>query len=456
MVTLAFSISDADRAFLAGFLEGETCLTIAELNGGQSYSCGIRTALRDDDQEVLEWLAALTGLGTLRRIAAQRTSRPQIAWSINSQDDCLELLKLLDSCGFHGRRAAELGIWRQAVEAWTTHHGAARRATMRSLKDRLEAARRFGAGAPRTLPFGPREHFLGYISGFVCAEGCFAFSNGRPRFSVHLRQDDRPLLELLSTVTGLGKVSSHSPVAPNNPSSTWTVAAQAEMANLADLLREGGLAGRKRSQMEAWAVAVDEVCSARRLSVRPRRELIDLAAERVKGLRVYRPPEREDLLELSRRDLRSESLAALTAWSVEFDGRLGCMAYETWRRRNPGSPTRNTIVRHLGSWYEALAAAGLEERAAASPAVVAARHRGGDERRERRVQEQRARVIAAVRRFEAAHGRLPRALEFFRWRLQAAPHTPSQGMIYRLFPGGWTEVMLAIGPRGDETAAPCP
>jgi hypothetical protein len=456
MVTLAFSISEADRAFLAGFLEGETCLTIAELNGGQSYSCGIRTALRDDDQEVLEWLAALTGLGTLRRIAAQRTSRPQIAWSINSQDDCLELLTLLDGCGFHGRRAAELGIWRQAVEAWTTHHGAARRATMRSLKDRLEAARRFGGGAPRPMPFGLRKHFLGYISGFVCAEGCFAISKGRPRFSVHLRQDDRPLLELLSTATGLGKVSNHSPAPPNNPSSTWTVAAQAEMANLADLLRKGGLAGRKRSQMEAWAVAVDEVCSARRLSVRPRQELIALATERLRQLRLYRPPERDELLELARRDLRAESLAALIAWSEEFGGRLACMAYETWRRRHPGSPTRNTIVRHFGTWYEALAAAGLEARAAASPATVAARHRGGGERRELRVREQRARVIDAVRRFEIAHGRLPRATEFFRWRLQAAPNTPSQGSVYLLFPGGWAEVMLAIGPRADETAAPCP
>ena len=65
-------------------------------------------------------------------------------------------------------------------------------------------------------------------------------------------------------------------------------------------------------------------------------------------------------------------------------------------------------------------------------------------------------MLAAVRRFAAAQGRLPRATEFFRWRLQAAPDTPSQGSIYLLFPGGWSEVLLAIRPRADETAAACP
>ena len=114
-------------------------------------------------------------------------------------------------------------------------------------------------------------------------------------------------------------------------------------------------------------------------------------------------------------------------------------------------------MRHFGTWYDALAAAGLEAarprlQRSSQPGTAAAVERP----RVQRAREQRARVIAAVRQFEIAHGRLPRATEFFRWRLQAAPHTPSQGTVYRLFPGGWTEVMLAIGPLGDETAAPCP
>jgi len=32
-------------------------------------------------------------------------------------------------------------------------------------------------------------------------------------------------------------------------------------------------------------------------------------------------------------------------------------------------------------------------------------------------------------------------MEFFRWRLHHAPDSPSQGTVYRVFPGGWREVI---------------
>ena len=35
----AVSICEADRAFLAGFLEGEATLRVHEQNGGQSLGC---------------------------------------------------------------------------------------------------------------------------------------------------------------------------------------------------------------------------------------------------------------------------------------------------------------------------------------------------------------------------------------------------------------------------------
>jgi hypothetical protein len=52
-------------------------------------------------------------------------------------------------------------------------------------------------------------------------------------------------------------------------------------------------------------------------------------------------------------------------------------------------------------------------------------------------------VVWAVRSFEREHGRRPRALEFFRWRLEAAIDAPTQATIYKLFPGGWAEVLAA-------------
>ena len=53
-------------------------------------------------------------------------------------------------------------------------------------------------------------------------------------------------------------------------------------------------------------------------------------------------------------------------------------------------------------------------------------------------------MLDAVRRCEAEIGRRPRAMEFFRWRFEGAPDSPTQGTVYNLFPGGWAEVLAAL------------
>ena len=124
----AVSLSISDRAF-SGFIEGEASLRIHEQNGGQSLGCHLILNQRDDEQDLLEWLLAMTGVGRLRRVAAQRTSRPQISWVVDVQEHCNELLAMIESCGFHGRRAAELALWRRAVRSWKqSERGRSRRA----------------------------------------------------------------------------------------------------------------------------------------------------------------------------------------------------------------------------------------------------------------------------------------------------------------------------------------
>jgi hypothetical protein len=383
---------------------------------------------------------ASTGLGRLRRVAARLTSKPQISWVIDSQEDCRELLALIAPCGFHGRRAAELAIWSRAVEVWTETGGDKRRSTLRALKLELDAARRFKAVAPSARPFAGDRELLGYISGFVSAEGYFGLSDARPRFAVHVRRDDRPLLEVLASATGLGKVTEFCPSPPINPSATWTIAARAELASFLDLLRQGGLAGRKRRELEAWAGAVDELNRAAWTGLRPRRELLEQARDSLASVRAYQPLERTELLRLPGRDVRAESLAALTAWSQETVGKLSCVDYMRWRAGQPHVPHRNTIVRTFGSWQGALEAAGLGHRLAQAPRRI-----GGEEARAARREQQRARVVTAVRRFEREHGRWPRALEFFRWRLNMVVDAPTQATVYYLFPGGWSEVLEAAG-----------
>jgi hypothetical protein len=185
-------------------------------------------------------------------------------------------------------------------------------------------------------------------------------------------------------------------------------------------------------------VVVDELDAARRLGVRPCTETVETARERLNDVWQYRAPTRTHLIQPPRRDFRAESLLVLREWSREHAGPLACTAYVQWRREHPSAPTRNTInppVRRL--------VRGARRRRAGRP------RRTGRQTHRRRGSAAGAapRATSAGRRRGSAirseHGRQPRAIEFFRWRLAAAPETPTQATVYNLFPGGWNAVLAA-------------
>ena len=88
------AISAAEGHFIAGFVEGEGHFGITEANGGQSFRCLMSLRVRDDDSELLEWLHARTGVGTLHAIPARATSNPQVGWMVQTQSGCQTLVEL--------------------------------------------------------------------------------------------------------------------------------------------------------------------------------------------------------------------------------------------------------------------------------------------------------------------------------------------------------------------------
>jgi hypothetical protein len=103
------------------------------------------------------------------------------------------------------------------------------------------------------------------------------------------------------------------------------------------------------------------------------------------------------------------------------------------------------VARQFGSWYAAMEAAGLAERAARRRPTV----RRGDAKARAGAIDRRAQLIVAVRQFESEHGHVPSATEFFRWRRASCPTAPSQATVYRLFPGGWDAVLRALAETVD-------
>jgi hypothetical protein len=132
----------------------------------------------------------------------------------------------------------------------------------------------------------------------------------------------------------------------------------------------------------------------------------------------------------------------LRSWAAAESGALSAVAYQ--RARRDDWPSRNTLARRFGSWYDAMAAAGLRDRAVMPPAVRDKRTAGGAPARKQNRQAQRERVIDAIRRCAAALGQLPGPTEDARWRFHNDPGAPTFVTAYRLFPGGWNEVQTRV------------
>ena len=440
---MKYGLTAAEGHFIAGFIEGESHLGIVEENGGQSYGCVMSLALRDDDAALVRWLKQRTGYGTIAPIPARRTSRPQVRWTVRTHEDCGALVRLLERYELRGRKRREFEIWRAAVEIATSGI-ANRRVVLRRLRTQLHDVRRFRALDPGERAPAPadRETLVAYLHGLLCAEGSFSLTTSHAGVSIHLRQDDRPLLAMLAAETGLGRLRDARSYPPAQASTFWHVSKHRDVLAMAHWLSADQMRGRKAEELGPWLAGVRELRNARVTHRRVNGERMDGLIAELRAARAYRP--RGQVVPDAPDRGHSEAIAALRRWAEVEAGALASQRYQAYRaEHDPSLPHRNTLARRFGSWAAALEAAGLGERAASTPALREARLVGGAEARAARAEAQRERVLATLRYGVTVHGSLPTAMQFFRWRLVEAPATPSQGTVYKLFPGGWSAVLEA-------------
>jgi hypothetical protein len=108
----AQGLGDFDGHGLAGFIEAEASFAIRPNNGGRSWTCAMTLTQRADDADMLVDIVRVTGLGRLHARPAQRTSHPQVCWSVSSKLECRELVRLLRRYQLRGRKRREFGVWR--------------------------------------------------------------------------------------------------------------------------------------------------------------------------------------------------------------------------------------------------------------------------------------------------------------------------------------------------------
>jgi hypothetical protein len=356
----AQGLDDHDGHALAGFIDAEASFGIRPNNGGRSWVCHMTLTQRDDDADMLVDIARVTGLGRLSRRPAQRKSRPQVCWAVQSKLECRRLVDLLKRYPLRGRKGREFAVWASAVVEWSESRYAAGGATthraLRVHAEQLRELRRYvDRPDERIASSAGADGLTAFFGGFFTGEGSFSL-DGRAVACIHLRADDAHLLRTFQERFDLGRMSISAP-AGLNPSVRWTVGRRAELPRAIALLDAAVLRGRKRREFDAWRIGAAEYARGRDRD----NAVVAAAGAALQEARSY--VEREIFLPtgVSGHDAFVAVLRALA--TEEPVGKLTATAYERARERHPEWPTRNTIAAAFGGWARALEAAGLASRA---------------------------------------------------------------------------------------------
>jgi len=428
--------------FLAGFVAGEAHFSIRPTNAGQSWCCGFQLVQRDDNLELVAAVRGLAGCGALRWRAARGSSHPQVLWQTVTIEDCTALASALTGFDLLGTKAGEFAIWQRAVAAWSRGRSASSRWNeLEQCAAALHAHRRFEFAADYTRVDITEAYLAGFLAGFSSAEGHFgASATGHPRFVIKLRADDSAVLAMLHARPRMGRLVAAPPSLRGQAQTAWLVTRLEELRRLVAVFDRNPPQGRAQRIYRHWRELV-LAQDRRAANLRP-------VARQIRSTRRYRPPtELARLSADSRATKRNRYVTVLQGWARDTGPPHTATSYEGWRAERGRGPTRNTLARFFGSWRAALEAAALPAEGCRSGDTIS---RCLDTRAGTRVAavgQRRKAVLDAVGRCWATLGRVPDASEFFRWRLHSAADSPSQAAVYRLFPGGWSEVVGALPPQ---------
>lgn len=129
--------------WLAGFIDGEGFFQIKRTHS--SWRCCAQIKLRDDDEPILHKIAAITNLGHVRaeKRHASSNSQNQAVWAIESKDECVALVDLLDRYPLRAKKSGDYAIWRKAVLFWAEKGQRGRWGPMEELEQQLRDGRTY-------------------------------------------------------------------------------------------------------------------------------------------------------------------------------------------------------------------------------------------------------------------------------------------------------------------------
>ena len=105
-------------SWLAGFIDGEGCFSIAA--SGNGYRCDFIVKLRADDGDLLCWLRDELDLGTVRTGEhSNPNASPYARWVVSSKRELVRLTEILDWFPLRSKKMHDYAVWREAVIFWS-------------------------------------------------------------------------------------------------------------------------------------------------------------------------------------------------------------------------------------------------------------------------------------------------------------------------------------------------
>lgn len=297
--------------WLSGFTDAEGCFTLRRT----SERCITRFSIemRSDDEPILKSIKAFLGdRGAITSRQVRRQWNPQLAYAIGGIKDIYDVLvPQFDEFPLRAKKANDYMIWRRgAILQW--HVG-------------LREFERFGKGGvrPKWFPHEKRdfaefaaqlcrqrkyttcdkpavevsdpEAFGHYIAGLVDGEGTFitrrAQNTAHCEFAIHIRSDDRPILDAIASFLGVGKFYSHA--TDKSVHCLYRVSSREDTSQvIVPFFERFPLRAKKRHDFDIWKQAANLCCMIKQRSTkacwsRQEYQLFDTLDERLRSGRKF-------------------------------------------------------------------------------------------------------------------------------------------------------------------------
>jgi hypothetical protein len=134
------------------------------------------------------------------------------------------------------------------------------------------------------------KDFGNYIAGLIDGEGCFSINEQRqhkhlrpmyyPRFNIHLRADDLPILLQIKDFLGVGRIYFHNNI-ERNPMVSYQIDNVKDLKKIVELLDVCPLRAKKAREYQIWRTCV------LLKQKRGRNEYLPIAYEQLRALKEF-------------------------------------------------------------------------------------------------------------------------------------------------------------------------